>query len=251
MAGEPANMLVPYAASPRPEITWTRNGVPISEKDPRALIDSSDFMTQLTYRKSERGDSGTYAVRLENDLGSDSIEIRFRVVDRPSPPEGPLEADDIAPDSCRLSWKEPKDDGGSEITNYIVERLHVRGGSDEWEKAASFVRGTGCLITDLVENERYRFRVRAENQYGISDPLEMTDPITARYQFNVPGQPDPPTAREVDRNWADVEWDPPESNGGSRILGYNLQYRDTSSHKWITANRELIEETRFRASNLR
>lgn len=79
----------------------------------------------------------------------------------------------------------------------------------------------------------------------------MAEPITAKYQFNVPSQPDPPTAREVDRNWAELEWDPPASNGGSRILGYNLQYRDTSSHKWITANRELIEECRFRATNLR
>lgn len=79
----------------------------------------------------------------------------------------------------------------------------------------------------------------------------MAEPITAKYQFNVPSQPDPPTAREVDRNWAELEWDPPASNGGSRILGYNLQYRDTSSHKWITANRELVEECRFRATNLR
>lgn len=104
---------------------------------------------------------------LENDLGSDSIDIRLKVVDRPSPPEGPLEADDISPDSCRLIWKEPKDDGGSPITNYVVERLHVRGGSDNWEKAASFVRGTNCLITDLIADERYRFRVRAENQVPI------------------------------------------------------------------------------------
>ncbi|KAI6175533.1 hypothetical protein M3Y97_00699600 [Aphelenchoides bicaudatus] len=251
MAGEPANMLVPYAASPRPEITWTKNSLPISDKDSRAAIESSDFMTQLTYKKCERNDSGTYSIRLENDLGSDSIDIRLRVVDRPAPPEGPLEADDISPESCRLSWKEPKDDGGSPITNYVVERLHVRGGSDGWEKAASFVRGTNCLITDLIEDERYRFRVRAENQYGLSDPLEMTDPITAKYQFNVPSQPDPPTVREVDRTWAEVEWDPPASNGGSKVLGYNLQYRDTSSHKWISANRELIEELRHRATNLR
>lgn len=128
------------------------------------MIESSDFMTQLTYRKCERGDTGTYSIRLENDLGSDSIDIRFRVVDRPSPPQAPFVADDICPDSCRLSWKEPTDNGGSEITNYIVERLHVHGGNDLWEKAASFVRGTNCLIGGLVENEKYRFRVFAENQ---------------------------------------------------------------------------------------
>lgn len=30
-----------------------------------------------------------------------------------------------------------------------------------------------------------------------------------------------------------------------------MNCRDTHSHKWITANRELIEDTRFRATNLR
>lgn len=56
-------MLVPYAASPRPEITWTKNALPVSEKDSRAVIESSDFMTQLTYKKCERSDSGTYSIR--------------------------------------------------------------------------------------------------------------------------------------------------------------------------------------------
>jgi hypothetical protein len=63
LAGEPANMLVPYAASPRPEITWSKNSLPISEKDSRAIIESSDFMTHLTYKKCELTDSGTYSIR--------------------------------------------------------------------------------------------------------------------------------------------------------------------------------------------
>ena len=102
LAGQPANLLVPYAAAPRPTVEWSRNGVPVSEQ--RATIESSDFMTQLTYKRSERGDAGTYSLRLENDHGSDSIDIRLRVVAPPSPPQD-LKADDIAPDSCRLNWR--------------------------------------------------------------------------------------------------------------------------------------------------
>jgi len=102
-AGEPASILVPYAANPRPEITWSRGGIPFDERDARAVIESPDFMTQLNYKKCERGDSGTYTIRMENDLGSDSIDLRFKVVDRPAPPEGPLEVDDIGPESARLA----------------------------------------------------------------------------------------------------------------------------------------------------
>uniref|UniRef100_A0A914D8F9 Fibronectin type-III domain-containing protein n=1 Tax=Acrobeloides nanus TaxID=290746 RepID=A0A914D8F9_9BILA len=245
-AGQPAKILVPYAASPTPEIVWSRNGVIFDARDKRVEIESNDYLTVLNYTKCERGDTGKFTVRMENDMGSDSVDINFKVVDRPDPPVGPLEADDISPESCRLSWKPPTDDGGAPITNYIVEKCHVKGGQEKWEKAASFVRGTEVHIAGLQENERYRFRVFAENQYGISEPLEMKDPITAKYQFDVPGQPDKPIVPNMDRNWAEVEWEPPVSNGGSKILGYNLQYRDAQSHKWITANKELIPGTIFK-----
>lgn len=44
------------------------------------------------------------------------------LLDKPGPPEGPLEASDMTPETCSLSWKPPKDDGGSSITNYVVEK---------------------------------------------------------------------------------------------------------------------------------
>lgn len=211
-AGQPAKILVPFAASPKPEIVWSREGVIFDERDSRVQIESNDFLTVLNYTKCERGDTGKFHVKMENDLGSDSVDINFRVVDRPDPPEGPLEADDISPETCRLSWKIPKCDGGSPITNYIVEKCHVKGGQEVWEKAASFVRGTEVTVAGLQENERYRFRVFAENQYGVSEPLEMKDSIIAKYQFNVPSQPDRPIVRDMDRNWAEVEWEAPRGN---------------------------------------
>lgn len=149
MAGTPVKILVPYAASPRPEIEWSRNGVIFDERDKRAEIETNDYLTQLSYKKCERGDSGVLKVKMENDLGSDFVEINFKVVDRPSPPEG-LEADDISPETCHLIWKPPKDDGGAPITNYIVEMLHMKpGGGENWVKAASFVRSPEALITGL------------------------------------------------------------------------------------------------------
>lgn len=38
------------------------------------------------------------------------------VLDRPSPPEAPLEYEEITGSSVTLSWKPPSDNGGSEIT---------------------------------------------------------------------------------------------------------------------------------------
>lgn len=48
--------------------------------------------------------------------------------DKPMPPQGPLEVSDITPETCCLAWKAPLDDGGSPITNYVVEKLETSTG---------------------------------------------------------------------------------------------------------------------------
>lgn len=48
--------------------------------------------------------------------------------DKPSPPERPLEITDMTPETCSLAWKPPLDDGGSPITNYIVEKFEASSG---------------------------------------------------------------------------------------------------------------------------
>ena len=44
------------------------------------------------------------------------------IADKPGKPEGPLNPTDIGPNHVSLQWKPPVDDGGSPITNYVVEK---------------------------------------------------------------------------------------------------------------------------------
>lgn len=249
-AGKPAKILVPFCATPMPKISWTKNGQNVDEKGGRADVENNDYLASLAYEKCEFGDTGSYTIFLENSMGSDSATIKFRVVDCPLPPEGPLDVSDICPDGCLLTWKEPKFDGGSPITNYIVEKCVVGKGEPVWEKSSSFVRNTSFYVTGLHENQQYHFRVRAENQYGVSDPLQTTSPITAKYQFSVPDHPPAPTALDMDRNWIHLTWEIPH-DGGSKILGYIVQYKDATTGKWITANKNLVTDNNFRINNLK
>lgn len=57
-------ILVPFASSPSPEVTWKKGGKVVSESDKRAKIESNDYLTQLSYDKCERGDSATYTVKV-------------------------------------------------------------------------------------------------------------------------------------------------------------------------------------------
>lgn len=47
--------------------------------------------------------------------------IYLYLLDRPSPPVGPVEFKDINVDTVTLLWQAPIDDGGCPVSNYIVE----------------------------------------------------------------------------------------------------------------------------------
>lgn len=71
--------------------------------------------------------------------------------------------------SVSLQWMAPDDDGGCKIGNYIVE--YFRLGWNVWLKAAT-TRQLTATLNDLIEGSEYKFRVKAESPYGMSDPSD-------------------------------------------------------------------------------
>lgn len=160
IAGEPFTITVPYTANPKPRPSWSINGEEVLTSD-RIKFDTTDIASQFINKKAKRSDTGTYTIYLTNTVGTDSASCRVLVVgeyscetilpflfntiikkdliflfhyyvyallvDKPSPPQGPLDISDITPETCTLSWKAPFDDGGSPVTNYIVEKLDPAG----------------------------------------------------------------------------------------------------------------------------
>ena len=115
---------------------------------------------------------------MKNDSGEDECDIDVIVLDRPGKPEGPLEATETTNDSVSLQWKPPKDNGGGDITGYIIEKCPEN--SDRWEKVPGIFNQPKGTVKDLETNKKYKFRVKAENIYGVSDPLETTASITVK-----------------------------------------------------------------------
>lgn len=102
--------------------------------------------------------------------------------DKPDVPQGPIVLDALLKNSVIISWKPPKDDGGCLITNYIVEKREDKEGT-EWELVSSSINGTNCRVPNLVDSAGYFFRVYAQNRYGNSEPLELTNPILIKSQL--------------------------------------------------------------------
>lgn len=105
------------------------------------------------------------------------------VVDAPSPPVGPLEVVGTSPEAITVQWKPPKDDGGSSLEGYILEK-RVKGGS-KWQRVPGHIGpgDTRATAKNLDEGAEYEFRVTAVNESGESKPLVTSELVKAKYPF--------------------------------------------------------------------
>ncbi|RNA00220.1 twitchin-like isoform X7, partial [Brachionus plicatilis] len=74
-----------------------------------------------------------------------------------------------------------KETGGIPITNYVVEKFDVK--KNEWQKVNSFCRAPQYEVIGLEEGRPYKFRVSAENEQGVSVPLETEIPVVPKNPF--------------------------------------------------------------------
>lgn len=71
-----------------------------------------------------RSDSGNYKVVLSNDHGQANFTTKVIVLDKPSVPKN-LKVTDVNENSAKVMWDLPDDNGGSEITGYVVEKRNA------------------------------------------------------------------------------------------------------------------------------
>ena len=65
--------------------------------------------------------------------------------------------------------------------NFIVEKKDVS--RKTWQEVCK-CETLEATAEKLQEGKQYLFRVSAENQYGISEPVELAEPVTAKYPFS-------------------------------------------------------------------
>lgn len=179
--GESFEIDVPISGRPAPKISWKLEEMKLKNTD-RVSIKSTKNRTTFTVKESMRGDGGRYFLTLENVAGSKTFTITVNVIGRPSPPEGPIEISSITSESCVISWNPPDDDGGTDITNYIVEKRES--GSTAWQLINSSVKHSPFHVSHLTKYMQYTFRICAENRFGVSKPTE-SETIVAEHPFGM------------------------------------------------------------------
>lgn len=160
--------------------TETGRWVPVcTTKDPEAdvtgLNEGKDYQFRVKAVNSE-GESEP----LETDIPTTAKNP----YDAPDAPEN-VQFKDWDKNHVDLKWEKPKKDGGAPITAYIVEKKDQFG--SKWTKAVE-VGGTRCeaSVPDLVEGQKYQFRVRAVNIGGQSKPSQPSDTLLMKDRFAAP-----------------------------------------------------------------
>ncbi|KAM9366083.1 myosin-binding protein C, cardiac-type [Symphorus nematophorus] len=169
--GDTVNIMIPFQGKPRPKVTWSKEGEPLSAQF--ASVRNSDVDTILFIRKTDRKHSGKYDLQVQIENVEDTASVTLQVVDLPGPPEA-LKIMDVWGFNVALEWKPPKDNGNCEITGYTVQKADKK--TMEWYTVYDQYRRTNCIVSDLIMGNEYVFRVFAINLVGLSqDPCNTKD----------------------------------------------------------------------------
>uniref|UniRef100_A0AAY4B661 Titin n=1 Tax=Denticeps clupeoides TaxID=299321 RepID=A0AAY4B661_9TELE len=219
-------LFVPIRGRPVPEIKWTReNDEPLE----RATIENTSSYTLLVIGNVNRSDSGKYILSLENSSGTKTATVNVRILDTPGPPQH-LKISKVTKESVSLEWEPPQNDGGTKIKNYVVEKREAT--RKAYATVNALCHKTSWTVDQLQEGCNYYFRVLAENEYGIGQPIETSESV------KVSEKPLPPrkiTLQDVTKNSVTLSWEKPEHDGGSRIGAYVVEMQGKGSDKWTQA----------------
>ncbi|XP_004373811.1 myosin-binding protein C, slow-type [Trichechus manatus latirostris] len=245
IAGNKLRLEIPISGEPPPTALWSRADKAIMEGSGRIKAESYPDSSTLVIDVAEREDSGVYHINLKNEAGEAHASIKIKVVDIPDPPVAPS-VTDVGDDWCIMHWEPPVYDGGSPILGYFIERKKKQ--SSRWMRLNfDLCKETTFEPKKMIEGVAYEVRIFAVNAVGISKPSMPSKPFVPLAVTS------PPTLLAVDSvtdNSVTMKWRPPDHIGAAGLDGYVLEYCFEGTDHWITANKELIEKTKFTIPDL-
>jgi len=186
----------------------------------------------LSVLNPRREKSGVYKVIMRNAQGQDERDINVNIMDKPTPPLS-CTVTDVFHDNVVVNWTPPADDGGTELTRYVVEALDRTLGNNWHQVGEGGPTDRKMKIEPLEHRHRYRFRVRAVNKIGQSQPCEMTgDDILVKDPWDEPSQPGRPDILDWGPDHCDLNWAVPERDGGAPITHYVIEMKETNMNMW-------------------
>ena len=178
------------------------------------------------------GSSYIFRVSARNSAGTGDPSVVSAVV-RPGVPTAPCCITEvlIGPQYVALRWGAPASDGGSTVTNYVVEYTIDDGVSwTTWSEPTG--NGTNRTITGLTDGVPHKFRISARNAVATGPPSDVSDAYTPLTP-TAPGRPLNAVAT-ANTGQVGLDWDTPTTDGGAPITDYLIEYSSNAGSTWTT-----------------
>ncbi|KAL7850238.1 hypothetical protein SRHO_G00195870 [Serrasalmus rhombeus] len=145
----------------------------------RYSIESCSDRSTLVISDAQPEDSGYYTLVIRDRNSSTQHTLTLSVTERPQPPVSCPVVCILSHEAVVLSWSGPCYDGGSAVTGYVVEVQSVGSDhSDHWTELSAHCRSTSLRVSSGLQPQgQYRFRVRACNAVGVSEPSQESQVI--------------------------------------------------------------------------
>ncbi|XP_043921501.1 myomesin-1 [Protopterus annectens] len=207
------------------------------------------------------GQKYNFRVRAVNAAGisdcsqeSEAIEVKAAI----APPAPPYDITvlECVKDSMVLGWKQPKFQGGTDVTGYYVNFREIIGGKPgKWQEAnIKPVSERAYRIQNLKENMIYQFEVQAANMAGVGQPSKPSHCIKCEeWTIAVPGPPYDIRFTEVRKNSMVLLWNAPVYSGRSAVFGYYVDVKETNAPEeaWESVNEKSTANRYIKASGLK
>ncbi|KAM6947839.1 immunoglobulin-like and fibronectin type III domain-containing protein 1 [Lycodopsis pacificus] len=243
--GQNAAFKMPFPPQESLVVSWFKDDTELKDGGGVKMVREPNH-SRLLLRDCLRTDAGEIKIQLKNPFGAVEATSKLIVLDRPGPPEGPVETVETTSTLIEIKWNPPKDDGGSAVTKYSIERQQA--GQALWTKLGDVSADKTTSIRDInvTHGKKYNYRIYAENPEGLSDTLETADSIMAGIMI-LSGPPGAPSVVSASKTCINLTWTPPEDDRGVPIIGYQLEKRKKDTNQWITYNalNEPIEDVNY------
>ncbi|XP_036934756.1 M-protein, striated muscle isoform X2 [Acanthopagrus latus] len=213
------------------------------------------------------GEKYVFRVRAVNAAGlsqfspdSEPVEVKAAIGGgiphaSPAPPYG-ITVLECVRDSMVLGWKQPNFIGGADITGYFVDyREVIDGVPGRWHEAnIRAVSERAYRVSDLKENKKYQFQVRAANMAGVGIPSLPSDTfLCEEWTIAVPGPPYDLQLREVRSDSLVLLWKPPVYQGRDPVNGFYIDIKEAEAPEeaWRGVNTKATEKTYIKIKNLK
>ncbi|CAJ0950227.1 unnamed protein product, partial [Mesorhabditis belari] len=234
-----------FKGEPEPTAEITLNGKPIP-KEAKAELGILSNTIRFSKRHASKEDSGEYKITIKNEYGEASTTVKVTVADVPFAPSD-VSIANLSGNVVTLEWA-PSNDGGAQITGYIVEKKEYGRRAFHSVGQVSSTR-TAMEIEELEADSEYVFRVAAMNKFGTGEFAE-SKPVKTGTAFEAPSITEPPRIGAITNDSISISWSEPTRTGGSPIYAYEVFVKENGSG-WTKVTSEPIFVKNYTVTDLK